>query len=95
MILPFSFLRRSLHRRLCRIQHIFDEDPVDGGGRTPDPVTTVLTLSRAVLIPCTAPYYERCSNHYTHMVENWEWTEATYIMGNGTVTLRMNGEKVE
>ena len=69
--------------------------PHHGGGRAPDPVMTVLSLSRAVVIPCTAPYYERCANHYTHMVENWEWTEATYIMGNGTVTLRMNGEKVE
>ena len=68
--------------------------PHHGGGRAPDPVTTVLTLSRAVVIPCTSPYYERCSNHYTKMVENWEWTEATYIMGAGTVTLLLSGEKV-
>ena len=69
--------------------------PHHGGGRVPDPVTTVLTRSRAVLIPCTAAYYEKCSNFYTKMCENWEWTEASYIMGHGTVTLRMNGEKVE
>ena len=69
--------------------------PHHGGGRVPDPVTTVLTLSRAVVIPCTSAYYARCSNSYTKMVENWEWTEATYIMGDGTVTLRMSGEKVE
>ena len=31
MILPFSFLRRSLHRRLCRIQHIFDKYSVTRG----------------------------------------------------------------
>ena len=68
--------------------------PHHGGGRVPDPVTTVLTLSRAVVIPCTAAYYEKCSNSYTKMCENWEWTEATYVMGHGTVTLRMNGEKI-
>lgn len=68
--------------------------PHHGGGRVPDPVTTVLTLSRAVVIPCTADYYQRCSNSYTKMVENWEWTEATYVMGHGTVTLLMSGEKI-
>ena len=68
--------------------------PHHGGGRVPDPVTTVLTLSRVVLIPCTAPYYEKCSNSYTKMCENWEWTEATYVMGHGTVTLRLNGDRV-
>ena len=65
--------------------------PHHGGGRVPDPVTTVLTRSRAVVIPCTSDYYKRCSNAYTKMVENWEWTEATYIMGDGTVTLQMSG----
>ena len=69
--------------------------PHHGGGRVPDPVTTVLTLSRTVVIPCTLNHYEHWCNHYTKMVENWEWTEATYIMGAGTVTLRMSGEKVE
>lgn len=68
--------------------------PHHGGGRVPDPVLTVLTRSRAVLIPCTADYYDHAANSYTKMVENWEWTEATYIMGNGTVTLRLSGEKV-
>lgn len=68
--------------------------PHHGGGRVPDPVTTVLTRSRAVLIPCTSDYYCHAANEYTKMVENWEWTEATYIMGDGTVTLRLSGEKV-
>lgn len=69
--------------------------PHHGRGRVPDPVATVLTLSRAVVIPCTSDYYAKCSNSYTKMVENWEWTEATYVMGDGTVTLLMSGEKVE
>ena len=69
--------------------------PHHGGGRVPDPVTTVLTRSRAVLIPCTADYYSHVANAYTKMVENWEWTEATYIMGNGTVTLRLSGERMK
>ena len=69
--------------------------PHHGSGRVPDLVTTVLSHSRAVLIPCVTPYYERNSNHLTHAVENWEWTDATYIMGNGTVTLRLNGDKVD
>jgi len=69
--------------------------PHHGRGRTPDPVTTVLTLSRAVVIPCTAAHYAQHRNSYTKMVENWEWTEATYVMGNGTVTLRMSGQKTE
>ena len=69
--------------------------PHHGGGRVPDPVTTVLTRSRAVLIPCTSDYYTHASNSSTKMVENWEWTEATYIMGNGTVTLRLSGERVQ
>ena len=69
--------------------------PHHGSGRVPDLVTTVLSHSSVVLIPCVTPYYERNSNHLTHAVENWEWTRATYIMGNGTVTLRMNGERVD
>jgi len=69
--------------------------PHHGRGRVPDIVATVLTHSRAVVIPCTSDYYAKCSNSYTKMVENWEWTEASYIMGDGTVTLRMSGEKVE
>ena len=69
--------------------------PHHGGGRVPDPVLTVLTRSRAVVIPCTSAYYAKCSNSYTKMVENWEWTEATYVMGEGTVTLRMSGERVQ
>ncbi|MBE6553244.1 MAG: hypothetical protein E7666_02765 [Ruminococcaceae bacterium] len=69
--------------------------PHHGSGRVPDLVTTVLSHSRAVLIPCTSAYYERNSNHLTHAVENWEWTEAHYVMGDGTVTLRMNGERVD
>ena len=69
--------------------------PHHGRGRVPDVVTTVLTLSRAVVIPCTSDYYAKCSNSYTKMVENWDWTKATYVMGDGTVTLRMSGEKVE
>ena len=31
MILPFA-LRRLLHRHFCRIQHIFNKDPVPRGG---------------------------------------------------------------
>ena len=30
--IAFSFLRRSLHRRLCRIQHILDKYSVTRGG---------------------------------------------------------------
>ena len=35
------------------------------------------------------------SGYYTKMVENWEWTEATYVMGDGDVTLLLSGERVE
>ena len=69
--------------------------PHHGGGRVPDPVTTVLTRSRAVIIPCTSDYYKHNCNSYTKMVENWEWTEATYVMGDGDVTLLLSGERVE
>ena len=69
--------------------------PHHGRGRVPDPVATVLSRSRAVLIPCTSDYYAKCSNSYTKMVENWDWTEATYVMGDGTVTLRMSGERTD
>ena len=68
--------------------------PHHGSGRTPDLLTTVLSRSSAILVPCTTAYYERYSNNCNRMVESWEWTKATYIMGNGTVTLRMNGEKI-
>ena len=69
--------------------------PHHGSGRVPDYVTTVLSRSRTVLVPCTVAYYERFSNECNRMVENWPWTKAVYIMGNGTVTLRMNGEKAD
>ena len=80
-------------------QHALRSDifqyPHHGSGRTPDLLTTVLARSAAILVPCTVDHYKRYSNNCNRMVENWEWTKSTYIMGDGTVTLRMNGECVE
>jgi hypothetical protein len=54
-----------------------------------------MTLSRAVVIPCTSYYYAKWNNSYTKIVEGWEWIEATYIMGDETITLSMSGERIK
>jgi len=47
-----------------------------------------------ILIPCTVDYYNKNSNQYTRQIMEMATTKATYIMGEGTVTLLLSGEKV-
>ncbi len=50
-----------------------------------------------ILIPASVAHFEGLADgrvKYTYQVMNMETTKATYLMGNGTVTLRLSGVKI-
>ena len=68
--------------------------PHHGMSRKHDVTLANYAVAKIILIPCTVAYFNSNSNQYTRQIMNMTTTKATYIMGEGTVTLLLSGEKV-
>ena len=65
--------------------------PHHGMTTTEDVSLANLVKAKIILIPCTLAYHEKNGNARTEEIKNMSTTEASFVMGAGTVTCKMDG----
>lgn len=50
-----------------------------------------LVLADIILVPCTKNYYEKNARVHTETIRNMEQVKASHVMGEGTVTYKLDG----
>jgi beta-lactamase superfamily II metal-dependent hydrolase len=70
------------------------QHPHHGMTQTGDVTLATWTQAKIVLIPCTVEYYKKNANARTETIRNMSHVVASHVMGEGTVTYRLNGTRV-